>query len=52
MKRRRDDIAKLDRLRALIEQGIRSFERGDYDEVDESELEAYFAKFCRPSTAL
>jgi hypothetical protein len=48
VKRRRDDIAKLERLRTLIEQGIRSIERGDYVELDESE--AYPKLGRRPST--
>jgi antitoxin ParD1/3/4 len=40
--RRREDALKLERLRALIDEGIDDLENGRFDEVSESELEAYF----------
>jgi len=35
------DQAKLERLRAMIDEGIRALERGDFVEVDDVDLEAF-----------
>ncbi|MEX2319486.1 MAG: type II toxin-antitoxin system ParD family antitoxin [Bauldia sp.] len=40
--RRREDALKLEKLRALIDEGIDDLEHGRFDEVSDSELEAYF----------
>jgi antitoxin ParD1/3/4 len=39
--RRREDALKLKALGAAIQQGLDSVDRGDYDDVDESQLESY-----------
>ena len=39
--RRREDAMKLKALRARIDVGLAELERGEYDEFDETELEAY-----------
>jgi antitoxin ParD1/3/4 len=39
--RRREDALKLKALRAAIKQGLASVDRGDYDDVDGSQLESY-----------
>ena len=39
--RRREDALKLKALRAAIKQGLDSIERGDYIDVDDSQLESY-----------
>jgi antitoxin ParD1/3/4 len=39
--RRREDALKLKALRAAIKQGLASLDRGDYDDVDDSQLEGY-----------
>ena len=39
--RRAEDALKLEQLRVAIDQGIAALERGDYTEVDDSELDAY-----------
>jgi len=36
--------AKLEALRAAVNVGIAAFEAGDYDEVDDSDLDAYFER--------
>jgi antitoxin ParD1/3/4 len=41
-RRRQEDALKLERLRALIDEGIDDLEHGRFDEVSDSELEAYF----------
>lgn len=41
--RRREDALKLKALRSHIKTGIESLERGQYDEIDESELGDYLA---------
>ena len=40
--RRREDALKLDRLRLRIEAGIDDLDRGEFVEVDDEDLEAYF----------
>jgi antitoxin ParD1/3/4 len=39
--RRAEDELRLEQLRVAIDQGIAALERGDYTEVDDSELDAY-----------
>lgn len=41
-RRRQEDALKLERLRALIDEGIDDLENGRFDEVSDSELEDYF----------
>jgi len=41
--RRREDALKLERLRALIDEGDAALERGDYVEVGDDELEAFMS---------
>ena len=40
--RRREDALKLERLRLRIEAGIDDLDRGEFVEVDDEDLEAYF----------
>jgi antitoxin ParD1/3/4 len=40
--RRQEDALKLERLRMRIEAGIDDLERGEFDEVDDPDLDAYF----------
>ena len=40
--RRREDALKLERLRLRIEAGIDDLERGEFVEVDDADLEAFF----------
>jgi antitoxin ParD1/3/4 len=42
--RRKEDALKLKMLRARIDVGLAALDRGEFDEVDESELEAYLEK--------
>lgn len=46
--RRAEEALKLERLRAAIDQGIAELDRGDYEEVDESELEAWLDRLVDP----
>lgn len=46
--RRAEEALKLERLRASIDQGITDLERGDYEEVDESELGAWLDRLVDP----
>jgi antitoxin ParD1/3/4 len=48
--RRREDALKLERLRALIDEGIDDLEHGRFDEVSDSELEAYFETLAPGAT--
>ncbi len=41
--RRQEDQLKLKALRAQLQAGIDSLDRGDYVELDEAEIERYFA---------
>jgi antitoxin ParD1/3/4 len=40
--RRREDALKLERLRMRIEAGIDDLERGEFAEVDDTDLDEYF----------
>ena len=42
--RRKEDAMKLKALRARIDVGLAELERGEYDEFDETELEAYLKR--------
>jgi len=42
--RRKEDALKLKALRAQIDVGIAALERGEFDEIDETELEGYLEK--------
>jgi antitoxin ParD1/3/4 len=48
--RRREDALKLEKLRALIDEGIDDLEHGRFDEVSDSELEAYFETLAPGAT--
>jgi antitoxin ParD1/3/4 len=41
LKRRQEDAIKLKLLRAQVRAGIRSLERGEFDQVDEADLDDY-----------
>ena len=47
--RRAEDALKLDRLRLSIEAGIQALSRGDYTEVEDSELDNYLDTLVVPS---
>jgi antitoxin ParD1/3/4 len=47
--RRKEDAMKLKVLRAHLDAGLAALERGEYDEVDESELEGYLDKLAAAS---
>jgi antitoxin ParD1/3/4 len=40
--RRREDALKLKALRMQLKAGVEALERGDFTEIDESELDGYF----------
>jgi antitoxin ParD1/3/4 len=46
--RRREDALKLERLRLRIEAGIDDLDRGDFVEVDDEDLEAFFDTLRKP----
>src|SRR4051794_19617454 len=46
--RRREDALKLERLRLRIEAGIDDLDRGDFVEVDDEDLEAFFDTLRNP----
>ena len=48
--RRKQDVLKLELLRAQIETGVSALEAGDATEVDESELENYLVQLGTPRT--
>ena len=47
--RRKEDAMKLKALRARIDAGIAELDRGEYDEFDGTELEAYLKRLGTPS---
>lgn len=47
--RRTQDALKLELLRARVALGAAALDRGDFNDVDESELEDYFAGLGSPS---
>lgn len=48
--RREMDALKLDKLRLSIKAGVAALERGDYDEVDDADLDAYLDGLAAPVT--
>ncbi len=42
--RRRMDALKLERLRKSIDEGLADLDRGDYEEVEDAELESWLAR--------
>jgi antitoxin ParD1/3/4 len=46
--RRREDSLKLTALRAQIQAGVDALDRGDFVEVDESELDGYLEGLTAP----
>ena len=41
--------SKLDRLRLSIKEGVAALDRGDYDEIEDELLDAYFDGLAAPS---
>jgi antitoxin ParD1/3/4 len=50
--RRAMDALKLERLRGSIDAGLADLERGDYEEVDEAELEAWLDRLADPARSV
>jgi len=48
-RRRAIDALKLERLRRSIDAGLADPERGDYEEVDDADLEAWLDHFVDPT---
>lgn len=46
--RRAEDTLKLERLRKSIDAGLADLERGDYEEVDDAELEEWLDRLVDP----
>lgn len=46
--RRAEDALKLERLRQAIDAGIADIDRGNYEEVDEADLEAWLDRLGEP----
>jgi antitoxin ParD1/3/4 len=49
--RRAEETIRLDRRRLSIRQGIAALERGDYAEVEDEDLDAYFEDLPGPARA-
>ena len=47
--RRAMDALKLERLRGSIDTGLADLDRGDYEEVDEADLEAWLDRLVDPA---
>jgi antitoxin ParD1/3/4 len=47
--RRAMDALKLERLRASIDTGLTDLDRGDYEEVDDADLEAWLDRLGDPA---
>jgi antitoxin ParD1/3/4 len=47
--RRREDALRLKLLRSQVRMGAEALERGDFIEIDDAELEAYFEDLKAPS---
>jgi antitoxin ParD1/3/4 len=47
--RRAMDALKLERLRAAIDAGLADLNRGDYEEVDDADLEAWLDNLADPA---
>jgi antitoxin ParD1/3/4 len=43
-----EDALKLEKLREAIQQGVAALERGDYEEVDDADLEAWLDRLVDP----
>lgn len=48
--RRALDSLKLDKLRLSIKAGVAAFERGEYDEVDDADLDTYLDDLAAPAS--
>lgn len=46
--RRAEDALRLERLRQSIDAGLADLERGDYEEVDDADLEAWLDRVVDP----
>ena len=44
-----NDTTELERLRLAIEAGAAALDRGDFDEVDEADLDAYLDALAPPA---
>jgi antitoxin ParD1/3/4 len=49
--RRAEEALKLEKLRQSIDAGIDDLERGDYEEVDDVDLQAWFDRLDDPARA-
>lgn len=49
-RRRQEDALKLERLRALIDEGVDALERGDYIEVSDAELEGFMNDLAKTAS--
>jgi antitoxin ParD1/3/4 len=47
--RRAEEALKLERLRRSIDAGLADLERGDYDEVDDADLEDWLDRLVNPA---
>ena len=47
--RRAEEALKLAKLRVAIEQGIAELDRGNYTEVEDEDLDAYFDELAAPA---
>ncbi|MFT4080208.1 hypothetical protein [Rhodomicrobium lacus] len=48
--RRALDSLKLDKLRLSIQAGVAALERGEYDEVDDADLDTYLDDLAAPAS--
>jgi len=49
--RRAEDALKLERLRRSIDSGLADLERGDYEEVDDADLEDWLDRLVDPASS-
>jgi antitoxin ParD1/3/4 len=49
--RRAEDALRLERLRRSIDAGLADLDRGDYEEVDDADLEAWLDRLGDPASA-
>jgi antitoxin ParD1/3/4 len=47
--RRAMDVLKLERLRQSIDTGLADLDRGDYEDIDDAELEAWLDRIVDPA---
>ncbi len=49
LRRRREDVLKLEALRVQIEAGVDALERGEFIEIDEADLDDYLERLTAPA---